>query len=144
MIITTATRTVEIQANTNAYVTYRNVKDGVPYGPSRTAQATAKAGSVGREVYDAAYAARTAAVEVVEVEATEVEVVEVEAAEVEVVATAKVEVITAGTEIQVAGRKGIVSETYEGRDWVGVVWDDTASAGGRSYGFAYLSQITLA
>lgn len=134
MIITTATRTVEIQANTNAYVTYRNVKDGVPYGPSRTAQATAKAGSVGREVYDAAYAARTAAVEVVEVEA----------AEVEVVATAKVEVITAGTEIQVAGRKGIVSETYEGRDWVGVVWDDTASAGGRSYGFAYLSQITLA
>lgn len=54
MQITTATRTVEIYANTEAGVTYRNTKDGVAYGPVRTAnRATAKAGSVGREILDA-------------------------------------------------------------------------------------------
>ena len=68
MQITTATRTVEIYANNEALVTYRNVKDGAAYGPVRTAKADAKAGSVGREVFDAA----RAAVEVTEVEVTEV------------------------------------------------------------------------
>ena len=54
MQITTATRTVEIYANTEAGVTYRNTKDGAAYGPVRTAnRATAKAGSVGREILDA-------------------------------------------------------------------------------------------
>lgn len=54
MQITTATRTVEIYANTEAGITYRNTKDGVAYGPVRTAnRATAKAGSVGREILDA-------------------------------------------------------------------------------------------
>jgi len=75
MQITTATRTVEIYANNEALVTYRNVKDGAAYGPVRTAKADAKAGSVGREVFDAA----RAAVEVTEVEVTEVEVTEVAA-----------------------------------------------------------------
>lgn len=67
MQITTATRTVEIYANTEAGITYRNTKDGVAHGPVRTAnRATAKAGSVGREILDAIDAQVAAEIEVAE------------------------------------------------------------------------------
>ena len=55
MLLTTPTgRTVQIQADTDAYITYRNVKDGAACGPTRTAnRESARAGSVGREILDA-------------------------------------------------------------------------------------------
>lgn len=79
MQVTTATRTVEIYANNESYVTYRNTKDGKAYGPVRTASVDSKAGSVGREVFDAARAAVAPAAqeEVVEVVIPAAEVAEV-------------------------------------------------------------------
>lgn len=66
MQITTATgRTVQVYMNNDNGITYRNVKDGAAYGPMRSAdRATAKAGSVGREILNAIDA--QAAVEVAE------------------------------------------------------------------------------
>lgn len=136
MQITTATRTVEIYANTEAGITYRNVKDGAAYGPVRTAdRATAKAGSVGREILDALDAAA--------------EVTETVATEVAPVATETVE-ITEGTEIEVAGRKGLVTavwtaaESRSGRGWAGVTWFTAEDGSVRpSYGFAWLDQVTV-
>lgn len=61
MQITTATgRVVEILADTPAYVTYRNVRDGAAYGPSRLAKPDAKFGSVGREILEALSAHKAA------------------------------------------------------------------------------------
>lgn len=140
MQITTATRTVEIYANTEAGVTYRNTKDGVAYGPVRTAnRATAKAGSVGREILDA-----------IDAITAEEEAAERAAAPAEVVATIT-ETVAEGSEVEVAGRKGRVTrvvtadQAWSGRGWVAVTWTTTeAGAPSPSYGFAYLDQVTVA
>lgn len=141
MQVTTATRTVEIYMNNADGITYRNVKDGQSYGPVRCAsRATAKAGSVGREILDAIDAAAEAEVEIV------TETVEVATETVAPVAT-EVE-IAEGAEIEVAGRRGQVTkvlpaeQTVSGRAWAAVTWE-TTSAGVRrpSYGVVYLDQL---
>lgn len=144
MQITTATRTVEIYANNEAGITYRNVKDGKATGPVRSAdRATAKAGSVGREIMDALDALAAEA----EVTETVTETVTPVAAQVEIAAT---ETVTEGAEIEVAGRKGLVTGVYpavpgeRARGWAAVTW--TTAEGGTSrpsYGFVFLDQLAL-
>lgn len=140
MQITTATRTVEIYANNEAGITYRNVKDGKATGPVRSAdRATAKAGSVGREIMDA-----------LDAQAAEAEVTKAVApvaAQVEIAAT---KAVAEGAEIEVAGRQGLVTGVYpavpgeRARGWAGVTWTTAEDGTSRpSYGFVFLDQLTL-
>jgi hypothetical protein len=110
MQITTNTgRTVEIYMNNESGVTYRNTKNGAAFGPLRSAdRATAKAGSVGREILDTidAQAAAEVEVEAPAAEVAPVETVEAPAAEVAPVETveaaAQVETFAPYTEAEIA------------------------------------------
>lgn len=148
MQITTATRTVEIYMNNETGVTYRNTKDGVAYGPVRTAnRATAKAGSVGAEILAAidAAEAETVAAEVIETVAAEV----IEIAETVAPVAAEVIEIAEGAEVTVAGRLGRVTHivpaerSRNGHAWAGVLWTTREDgAAGPSHGFAYLDEMS--
>lgn len=145
MQITTATRTVEIYMNNETGVTYRNTKDGVAYGPVRTAnRATAKAGSVGAEILAALDAAEAEA-ETVAAEVTET----VEIAETVAPVAAEVIEIAEGAEVTVAGRLGRVTHivpaerSRNGHAWAGVLWTTREDgAAGPSHGFAYLDEMS--
>ena len=153
-ITTTTGRTVEIYANTEAGITYRNVKDGKAYGATRSAdRATAKAGSVGREILDALDA--QAATEVAEVApvtgttpAAKVATPVATPVATEAPAPAK------GTAVFKAdGRWGTVLDGVVmtgrrkghpgfGRRYVSVLWTTAENGAPRpSYGFVYLDEI---
>lgn len=118
MQITTATgRTVEIYMNNEAGITYRNVKDGKATGAVRSAdRATAKKGSVGREIMDAIDAQAAAQDEVADQVATEV----AEIAETPVKAEAAAHAVwTEPTEDEIReARAGMSAKALARKSWV--------------------------
>ena len=161
MQITTATgRTVQVYMNNDNGITYRNVKDGAAYGPMRSAdRATAKKGSVGREIMDAIDT--QAATEVAETVApatpatpAAVEVAEAVAPAAPAAAATEAPAPAKGTAVFKAdGRWGTVLDGVVmtgrrkghpgfGRRYVSVLWTTAENGAPRpSYGFVYLDEV---